>query len=211
MDVTHKLYWHSRFLQAGGDNQFLFNFDLNQDSVVFDIGSYDGEYFQEISRRYSCYIHAFEPVPSFYNYSTRFLPNKIEERDLYKVVINNFALGKVDETFPITLSNNASSAFIKGGEQVNCSKISFANYVQTKNVGRIDLLKVNCEGGEYELLETIIEHDWLSKIDNIIIQFHLIPEIPVEARQTIVDKLAETHDVVFSFPFIWEGWKLKRN
>jgi hypothetical protein len=128
-----------------------------------------------------------------------------------KVKVRNYALGKVDDTFTITLADNASGAFAEGGEKIECKKISFNSYVKENNISQIDLLKVNCEGGEYELLEAIIESNWLQYIDNIIIQFHLIPEIPVETRQKIVDKIGETHNIMFSFPFIWEGWKTKKN
>jgi FkbM family methyltransferase len=203
MEVTNKQYWHHQFIQNGGDNRFLFNFDLNSNSTVFDIGSYDGAYFRDISRRYSCHIHAFEPVPTFYQNSCFMLPGKVKVR--------NYALGKVDDTFTITLADNASGAFAEGGEKIECKKISFNSYVKENNISQIDLLKVNCEGGEYELLEAIIESNWLQYIDNIIIQFHLIPEIPVETRQKIVDKIGETHNIMFSFPFIWEGWKTKKN
>ena len=38
--------------------------------------------------------------------------------------------------------------------------------------GKIDLLKINIEGGEYEVLENLIENDLIKNIDNIQIQFH---------------------------------------
>ena len=199
MDVTDKHFWLSSFFRSGGDDKFLFDFDLSSNSTVFDIGSYDGDYFQILYNKYFCTIHAFEPVTSFYEKSLSSIPNK--------VLVNNYALGSNSEEFTIYLAGNASSAFSENGQKVTCKKASFISYVEKNNLTEIDLLKVNCEGGEYELLETIIENNWLPKIKNIIIQFHILPGIPIERRQAIVDKIGETHTPTFSFPFVWEGWR----
>lgn len=201
MNVTEKQYWHYSFMQNGGDERFLFNFDLNQNSTVFDIGSFDGDYFKTLYKKYNCTIHAFEPVLSFYEGSKGSIPDRVK--------VNNYALGKGDDSFIIHLAGNASSAFSEGGEKVECKKVDFNTYIKVNGINQIDLLKVNCEGGEYELLETIIENSWLSNIDNIIIQFHILPGIPIERRQRIVDEIQKTHQITFSFPFVWEGWKKK--
>jgi len=197
MTPREKQYWHSLFLQSGGDQKFLFDFQLNESSTVFDIGSFDGEYFKILYARYSCTIHAFEPVNSYYSSCLESLPDRVK--------LNNYAIGKGNDSFFISLAGNASSAFLDGGEKIECKKIDFNTYVKDEGINQIDLLKVNCEGGEYELLETIIENDWLSNIDNIIIQFHIFSSIPIEKRQRIVDEIQKTHEVVFSFPYVWEG------
>lgn len=201
MDVTNKHFWCSSFFGNGGDSKYLFDFDLDDSSTVFDVGSFDGDYFKILYEKYSCSIHAFEPVTLFYEKSLSSLSDKI--------LVNNYALGSNSNDFTICLAGNASSAFSDSGEKVLCKKISFPAYVERNNITEIDLLKVNCEGGEYELLETIIENNWLPKIKNIIVQFHMFPEVPIERRQAIVDKLGMTHTPTFSFPFVWEGWRKK--
>ena len=195
-----KRYWFNLFISNGGDDRFLYDFDLNENSVVYDIGSFDGEYFTSISKKYKCNIHAFEPVTSFYTDSIANLPPK--------VTLNNFALGSDSDDFDIALAGNSSSIF-GTGEKVTCKKVKFVDYVKKAGTDRIDLLKVNCEGGEYELLDTIIKSEWLDKIDNIIIQFHTIDSIPEEERQRLVENICKTHTKTFSFPFVWEGFKLK--
>jgi FkbM family methyltransferase len=190
----------NQFFSNGGDDAHLYNFSLNSTSVIFDIGSFDGEYFNVMYAKYKCTIHAFEPVESFYLQTNVNLPQKIK--------LNNFALGKENSTFTIAIAGNASSAFLEGN-RIECKKVNFTDYIRDNKVETIDLLKVNCEGGEYELLETIISSGYIKNISNIIVQFHYLSDEPEVRRQIIVDALEKTHDVVFSYSFVWEGWKLK--
>lgn len=193
-------HWFNQFFSNGGDAKHLYDFPINSTSVMFDIGSFDGEYFNAIHAKYKCAIHAFEPVESFYTATCTNLPERVK--------LNNFALGADNDSFVIALAGNASSAFLEG-DRIDCKKVKFIDYVKDNQVSRIDLLKVNCEGGEYELLETIIDNDYLSNVDNIIVQFHYLSTDPVARRQRIVEALEKTHDKTFSYPFVWEGWKLK--
>ena len=39
----------------------------------------------------------------------------------------------------------------------------------------VDLIKINIEGGEYELLEAILDNNLAKAFDNLQIQFHGIP------------------------------------
>lgn len=195
-------HWFNEFFSNGGDNSHLYNFSINSTSTVFDIGSFDGEYFTAIYAKYKCTIHAFEPVESFYTETNINLPERLR--------LNNFALGAEDDTFTIAVLGNSSSAF-RDGSQVVCKKIKFIDYIKEHSIDKIDLLKVNCEGGEYELLEAIIDSNYLQNVDNIIIQFHYLSTDPIARRQAIVEALEKTHDKTFSYPFVWEGWKLKSN
>ena len=49
------------------DEQLRYNYDLNYDSTVMDLGAYKGEFSKKIYDKYQCKIFAFEPVLSFYN------------------------------------------------------------------------------------------------------------------------------------------------
>lgn len=196
-------HWLNQFFYNGGDNM-LYEFDgfLNENSIVFDMGSYEGEFYNKIVEKYNSNVHAFEPVEQFYLDSVKNTPEK--------VTLNNFALGKENTMFNITFSDNSSSQFIGDGDNViSCQKISFIDYVSNKNIENIDLIKVNIEGGEYELLDTILDNNYQNNIDRYLIQFHYLSGDPISKRQQIVDKLQQTHEPIFSYPFVWEYWKRK--
>ena len=60
----------------GGDYALRFNYDLNEESVVFDLGGYEGQWASDLFGRYQCTIFVFEPVSSFANrISERFTRN----------------------------------------------------------------------------------------------------------------------------------------
>ena len=70
-------------------------------------------------------------------------------------------------------------------------------------------IKLNIEGAEYELLEEIIDSEFQDKIDGFLIQFHYLSHTPIKRREKIINKLKETHEPVFYYPFVWEYWKKK--
>ena len=71
------------------------------------------------------------------------------------------------------------------------------------------MLKINIEGGEYDLLESILESNIQNKIINFQIQFHdFVPNSEIRMKK-IQDKLSQTHQITFNYPFVWENWKLK--
>ena len=57
-----------KWKKDSGDETMRLNYDLNEKSVVFDIGGYKGNWSRKIYGKYKCEIHIFEPVASFYNY-----------------------------------------------------------------------------------------------------------------------------------------------
>ena len=73
----------------------------------------------------------------------------------------------------------------------------------------IDLLKVNIEGGEYELMERIIAIDYLPKIKNLQIQFHRLDDTSSARREAIRRALASSYDCVYCYDFVWEDWRRK--
>lgn len=200
VDGYTQQHWLDLFFSAGGDSM-LYKFEqLNENSIVFDLGSYKGEFYSNITSMYNCIVHAFEPVEQFYNECKNSLPNN--------VILNNFALGQQNELFEIAVSENASSQFING-DMVSCKKVNFIDYVTEHTIEHIDLIKLNIEGGEYEVLNSIIDNGYLDNIDSLLIQFHYLSGNPISKRQEIIEKLKITHECIFSYPFVWEYWRRK--
>jgi hypothetical protein len=67
-------------------------------------------------------------------------------------------------------------------------------------------MKINIEGGEYELLPRMIESGIIDKIKLLQIQFHEISEDSLSQMNKIREKLKSTHNQVFAYPFVWECW-----
>ncbi len=54
-----------RWFAADGDHTLRLDYELDGNSVVFDVGGYKGDWAEAIFQRYGSTIHVFEPVPCF--------------------------------------------------------------------------------------------------------------------------------------------------
>lgn len=193
-----------RWLSDRGDATHRLNYNLSKDSIVFDLGGYKGEWATKILQKYGSKIYIFEPVHKFFEDIKR----KFNENP--KINCYEFGLGAKDESMEISLTQDSSSVFNTDGDKETISIKSLTNFLNAENISNVDLLKINIEGGEYDLLEDLIINNKLSTFKNIQIQFHrFIPEC-AERRNKIREELLKTHDLTYNYEFIWENWTLKQ-
>lgn len=186
-----------------GDDTLRLDYNLDENSTVFDVGGYKGEFARDIFCKYNSNIYVFEPLKEFFEISTkRFINNK-------KVHNYNFGLANKSFDTEIHISDNASSIFNVEGETVTIRLESIIDFMTKHNIEVVDLIKINIEGGEYDLLDEIIANNWLSKFKNIQVQFHdFVIENPRERMEKIQKELAKTHQLTYQYDFVWENWKL---
>ena len=72
---------------------------------------------------------------------------------------------------------------------------------------KVDLLKLNIEGEEYSLLESLIENNELKRFSDIQIQFHNFIDNAEQRRDFIRKTLSKNFTLEYDFKFVWEGWK----
>jgi FkbM family methyltransferase len=56
-----------RWFADGGDEKYRYNYSLNEDSLVFDLGGYEGKFTERIYHKYKCNIYVFEPDKKLYD------------------------------------------------------------------------------------------------------------------------------------------------
>ena len=56
-------------------------------------------------------------------------------------------------------------------KKVNCELNTISNFISNNSIGKINLLKIDCEGSELKVIEGIKESDW-DKIEQLIIEVH---------------------------------------
>jgi FkbM family methyltransferase len=192
-----------KFREDGGDSFFLFNYDLNKDSVVLDVGGYEGQWASDLFSRFQCEIFIFEVVQSFVD--------KMEKRfsNNSSIKIYNHGLGNSTRNEKINVSEDSSSLYVKSNQYEEIKIVDFKEWINENNFLSIQLLKMNIEGAEYELLERIIDQGFHKKIDNLLIQFHNFTPDARPRMEKIQGKLNETHNLQFQYDFIWESWKIK--
>lgn len=195
-----------QFQEKDGENLRL-DYPLGRDAIVLDVGGYLGDFAADIVCKYGCRVIVFEPVGLY--------AEKISDRFKFNnsVIVVQAGLGGVEREDYITIAGMESGVFESKPES-NSQKekikiLSIVDYLKAQDYQRIDLLKINIEGGEYELMLSLLEHpELMNKIRFLQIQFHDFITDAVNLRNEIQEKLSETHQMMWEFPFIWESWKV---
>ena len=84
-------------------------------------------------------------------------------------------------------------------------------WFKINSIKLIDLIKVNIEGGEYELLDRMIEAGLMSKVDAFQIQFHDFISGAKQRMEKIREILELTHTPIYHYYFVWDCRKIKTN
>ena len=85
--------------------------------------------------------------------------------------------------------------------------IDIKKWFENMNIREVDLVKINIEGGEYELLERMIETGIIKMIDSLQVQFHEISVDSDRRMKKIQQDLEETHFPTYQYKYVWENWK----
>jgi len=209
LQISRKLYqspqqrWLVSWRKVQGDKTLRLNYDLDANSLVFDLGGYEGQWASDISSMYCCTIHVFEPVIEFADrVEQRFSRNE-------KVHVHKFGLSNGNRILPISVNRDGSSLYTLGNDVRDARLVRAIDFMQENCIERIDLMKINIEGGEYDLLNHLIDTGFVKNIVNIQVQFHdLVPN--AEQRMAMIQKeLEKTHSLTYQYRFVWENWRLK--
>lgn len=185
-----------------GDQSLRLNYDLNSDSLVFDVGGYKGEFAADILCKYDSNIYVFEPIKDFFEIiENKFIKNK-------KVKSFNFGLAGENANLQISLSDNSSSIYLNGEKTEIIKLKSIVEFLEIHNIKEVDLIKINIEGGEYELLESLIANNFINMFKNIQVQFHdFLIENAKGRMNEIQENLSKTHKLTYQYEFVWENWE----
>lgn len=186
-----------------GDSTLRLNYDLTQDSVVVDLGGYKGQWAADIFTRYDCQVHIFEPYKVYASdIAHRFSQNP-------KVKVYDFGLSGSDQELSLAVSDDASSSYKSSGDKVTIYLKEAKHFFEDSGIEEIDLMKINIEGGEYDLLEHLLDTGYINHIDNIQVQFHdFVPDAGPRMK-AIQDRLSATHYTTYQYEFVWENWRRK--
>jgi hypothetical protein len=107
----------------------------------------------------------------------------------------------------IHLAADSSSTFRSDGESKPISLIDASELCNHCGHNRIDLIKINIEGEEYDVLDRLIEVGLIRSFRNIQVQFHDFVPDAVERMKAIQNKLRLSHRITYQYEFVWENWE----
>lgn len=194
-----------RWYADGGDDRFRFAYTLGPDSLVLDIGGYEGQWASDLYSRYRCRIVVFEPVAEF----ARSIAARFAHNDAIEVL--QCGLGGTSRSETIHIRGASSSTQRKKNKSApeTIQIIDAEKWFRENDVDTVDLMKINIEGGEYELLERLIATGSIEKVDNIQVQFHNFTHDAPQRMERIQRDLARTHMPTYQYRFVWENWTKK--
>ena len=147
-------------------------FSIDNGDIVVDFGAHVGWFELSFMDKHIDKCYCVEPD----NFNFSDLSNNIKKFDNSDnfILINKAIDSKTGESlfsfevgFGITGKSN-------GGKAVKCSTISFADFVSDNNIVDIDFLKLDCEGGEYDIFDDENNFDYIrDHIKKIAGEIHL--------------------------------------
>lgn len=148
-------------------------FEINENDVVVDVGGHIGlfaVYASLFCKRGK--ILSFEPIKENY----RLLLENIELNKIKNVKSFNLAVaakvGKV-KIYQHNHDQAAHTLYGNGQKYVQVDSITLKEIIDSNLIERCDLLKLDCEGAEYEILHSLPD-DYFKRIIKICMEYHAI-------------------------------------
>ena len=164
-------------------------------------GGNKGDWTADIDARYQTTTYVFEPIAQFHaQICARFESNP-------RVRPFQFELGVHDEELAMNLSADGTGVFASGAAQETVRIAGIQSFLAAQAIDNIDLMKINIEGGEYDLLDHLTATGDIGKVRRLQVQFHDFVPDAIPRRARIVNELARTHRQVWCYYFVWEEWE----
>ncbi len=199
-DLEKAYYW---YLHDGGE-EIRFDYELKDEDVVMDLGGYLGDYTASLPNPH-CSVYLFEPVKEFCEKC------RVRFRDRPNIQCFEFGLDASTHEAEISMEEDGSSQYHSAGENEKAQFVDIEAFLSEHQIEEVRLIKMNIEGGEYDILEKLIGDGRIRQFDHIQIQFHDIPQINARSRMRAIWKgLERTHRLEWAYrPFIHESWVRK--
>ncbi|OWF46734.1 uncharacterized protein LOC110455331 [Mizuhopecten yessoensis] len=183
---------------------------LTRNSIVVEIGGNLGEDASAILRKYkpNAYV-LLEPIRPLYN---QLMGTFKKTRNMH---IYNFGLGKKLSYFHVNMEGHKgeTTSTFTGSNSGDCliKVINATKFMLKLGVGcfDVDLLTINCEGCEFDVLESLISSSLIEHFKHV--QFATHPTLehltsPVTRYCEIIQILSRTHVPSYRYGFVWESW-----
>ena len=167
--------------------------------VVLDIGGYIGDLSLYCASTFDSKVHCYEPTPQNY---AMIQENINLNKDLNITVFNK---GVSDSRQPIMLDVQEISGEIHASShkkykshvttiEVPC--VSLNDAIKEITEEKIDLVKIDCEGQEFEILKNIDSYELSTKIDYLAFEYHKFVTDYKNKLENILKNLEPNFDIL---------------
>ena len=160
------------------------DFEINTNDTVIDIGAHIGLFSLLVSQLCKTgKILSFEPVSENFD----LLVSNLKLNRIENILPFNMAVSKNSGRLDLFLNNDQSahSIFSKSSESINVESTSLQKIFEEHKISSCKLLKLDCEGAEYEIIDSL-PSEYLDKIQNMVIEYHLADTKPELVKSLIL-------------------------
>ena len=188
-----------------------------KNKVCFDIGTWSGDSIIEFNKRRNqnkdYKIYGFEPHPDLKNHLEEL--SKEEDFDFLngcawiKYGLIDFYPGVNNLTQLSTIFKDKKK-FIDRNISIKVKSINFPNFFLIKNIDmKYCIIKMNCEGCEYDILENMIKNSSIKKVNELYVAWHVnkINSISKERHVDLVKQLKRIDGLILKTWKYEEGQK----
>lgn len=160
-------------------------FEIHDNDVVIDIGGHIGLftlYSSQFAKNGK--IFSFEPIKENYD----LLEENVKLNNLKNIKLFNLAISKEKKKIRIYLSDKdqaAHSLYAESDKFAEVESITLGDIIKSENIMLCGLLKLDCEGAEYEIINSL-RAEQFSKIKKICLEYHL-----ADSRQDLLIELKD--------------------
>lgn len=196
---------HQSWFDVDGDNTYALDWDLNENSLVWEIGGFEGRWAQQIWDKFHCRITIFEPQ--------LWAVERMKKRfdGIGKIDIHPYGLSVTEKewsVFPIGAHETDGAGIY--AETYHVREVVFRNiYAELSEFPEaIDLALMNIEGMEYDLLPSLISLNQISIFKHFWCQFHpgLVSDDGSKGH-AIFEGMTKTHDMIWNFYPTAVAWR----
>jgi len=145
---------------------------LGSGAIVVDVGlGEDISFSQSLIQRYGCTVHGFDPTPRAIAWVERLAPRNFH--------LHKYGVGTATRKASFYLPNNDEHvsgslhhAGHVGARSIEVDLVGIEDVFDIIRAPRIDLLKIDIEGAEYELIGSEAFRRCASRIDMLCVEFH---------------------------------------
>ena len=169
------------------------DFKIKNNDIIIDVGSHIGLFSLYAAEKCNVgKVFAFEPIETNYNI---FLEN-IKINNLKNIFPQNVAISKETTDVIMNLHEDESghSMFGTGGKEIKVKSITLKGFFEKNNIKKCNLIKLDCEGAEYEIIDSI-PSKYFDIIDKFIIEYHFEDKKPDSVKK-LIEKLKRNSFII---------------
>lgn len=178
---------------ADGDNTHALDWPIGVDSLVWEIGGYEGRWAAQIWEKFDPTIDVFEPQDwAFSKMTDRFW-------GIQKIRLHPFGLWIDNAVLPLHhVETDGASLLNEGGLSRNCVFRDIYDVLNTEPRD-IDVGLMNIEGAEFILIPYMIGLGLMKRFRFFWCQFHTFADPDNRRAQEIYNGMQLTHNIIWDF------------